>query len=39
MEGKIEATKLSLKQRAQTIPGPWIGAMEATILTGCSYFS
>ena len=36
-EGKIEATKLSLKQWAQTLPGPWIGAMEATIFTGWVY--
>jgi len=37
MEGKIEATRLALKQWAQTIPGPWIGAMEATIFTGWIY--
>jgi transposase len=37
MEGKLEATRLALKQWAQTIPGPWIGAMEATIFTGWIY--
>jgi transposase len=37
MEGKIEATKLSLQQWAQTVPGPWIGAMEATIFTSWVY--
>jgi transposase len=36
-EGKIEAKRFCLKQWAETLPGPWIGAMEATIFTGWVY--
>jgi transposase len=36
-EGKIDATRIALKQWTETIPGPWIGAMEATIFTGWIY--
>ena len=33
-EGKTDASRKELKQWAASIPGPWIGAMEATIFTG-----
>jgi len=36
-EGKIEATRKALQQWVETIPGPWIGAMEATLFTGWVY--
>ena len=36
-EGKIEATRKALQQWEETIPGPWIGAMEATLFTGWVY--
>ena len=36
-EGKIDANRKALKQWAESIPGPWIGAMEATIFTGWVY--
>ncbi len=36
-EGTIEATRKALKQWAEKLPAPWIGAMEATIFTGWIY--
>lgn len=36
-EGKIDASRKALKQWAESTPGPWIGAMEATIFTGWVY--
>lgn len=33
-EGKIAATRSSLDEWLKDLPGPWIGAMEATIFTG-----
>ena len=36
-EGKIDANRKALKQWAESTPGPWIGAMEATIFTGWVY--
>lgn len=36
-EGKIEATRMSLNEWVKTIPGQWIGAMEATLFTGWIY--
>jgi len=32
-QGKIVADRQSLGERIQGLPGPWIGAMEATIFT------
>jgi len=36
-EGTIEAKRVYLKQWAETLPCPWIGAMEATLFTGWIY--
>lgn len=36
-QGKIEAHRQSLSEWVQGLPGPWIGAMEATIFTGWVY--
>lgn len=36
-EGKIETKRVYLKQWAETLPSPWIGAIEATIFTGWIY--
>ena len=36
-QGKIEATRESLGAWAKGLPGPWVGAMEATIFTGWVY--
>jgi transposase len=36
-QGKIEADRKSLGEWVQGLPGPWIGAMEATIFTGWVY--
>ena len=36
-EGKIAADRQSLGAWANGLPGPWIGAMEATIFTGWVY--
>ena len=36
-QGKIEATRESLAEWSKGLPGPWIGAMEATIFTGWVY--
>lgn len=35
--GKIEASRKSLDEWLGRLPGPWIGAMEATIFTGWIY--
>ena len=35
--GKIPATRRSLDEWLKDLPGPWIGAMEATIFTGWIY--
>jgi transposase len=35
--GKIEASRKSLDEWLCRLPGPWIGAMEATIFTGWIY--
>ncbi len=36
-QGKIEADRKSLGEWAKGLPGPWVGAMEATIFTGWVY--
>jgi transposase len=36
-QGKVEATRPSLWEWVKGLPGPWIGAMEATIFTGWVY--
>ena len=36
-QGKIEADRKSLGEWVQGLPGPWVGAMEATIFTGWVY--
>ncbi len=36
-QGKIEANRKAVYEWVETIPGPWIGAMEATIFTGWIY--
>jgi len=36
-QGKIAADRQSLEEWAKGLPGPWIGAMEATIFTGWVY--
>lgn len=36
-QGKISADRNSLGEWAQALPGPWIGAMEATLFTGWVY--
>ena len=36
-QGKIEADRKSLDAWAKGLPGPWVGAMEATIFTGWVY--
>lgn len=36
-QGKIEANRTSLGNWAEGLPGPWVGAMEATIFTGWVY--
>lgn len=36
-QGKVEADRKSLGEWVKGLPGPWIGAMEATIFTGWVY--
>ncbi len=36
-QGKIDADRKSLGEWVEGLPGPWIGAMEATIFTGWIY--
>jgi transposase len=36
-QGKVSADRQSLDEWAQSLPGPWAGAMEATIFTGWVY--
>lgn len=36
-QGSIRSDRKSLEQWLKTIPGPWIGAMEATLFTGWIY--
>ena len=36
-QGKIEADRKSLGKWVKGLPGPWVGAMEATIFTGWVY--
>lgn len=36
-QGEINANRESLSEWANGIPGPWVGAMEATIFTGWIY--
>lgn len=36
-QGKIAATRSSLDEWVEALPGPWVGAMEATIFTGWIY--
>lgn len=36
-QGKIDADRESLGRWAKGVPGPWVGAMEATIFTGWVY--
>lgn len=36
-QGKVDADRKSLGEWAKGLPGPWVGAMEATIFTGWVY--
>lgn len=36
-QGKIDADRKSVDEWLQGLPGPWVGAMEATIFTGWIY--
>ena len=36
-QGKIEANRKSVEEWVKDLPGPWVGAMEATIFTGWVY--
>ena len=36
-QGMVGADRESLGQWAKSLPGPWVGAMEATIFTGWVY--
>jgi transposase len=36
-QGKIDANRQSVGEWADGLPGPWVGAMEATIFTGWIY--
>jgi transposase len=36
-QGKVDAERKSLGEWAKGLPGPWVGAMEATIFTGWVY--
>ncbi len=36
-QGMVGADRESLSQWAESLPGPWVGAMEATIFTGWVY--
>lgn len=36
-QGTVEATRAALRQWAGQLPGPWHGAMEATLFTGWIY--
>ena len=36
-QGMVDADRKSLHEWAQSLPGPWVGAMEATIFTGWIY--
>lgn len=36
-QGMIEANRRTVREWANELPGPWIGAMEATIFTGWIY--
>ena len=36
-QGKIDADRTSLGEWVKGLPGPWVGAMEATIFTGWVY--
>jgi len=36
-QGKIAAERTALKRWMSVLPGPWYGAMEATIFTGLGY--
>ncbi|MGA3086845.1 MAG: IS110 family transposase [Thermodesulfobacteriota bacterium] len=36
-QGKVEADRRSLGEWVKGLPGPWVGAMEATIFTGWVY--
>lgn len=36
-QGKVDADRTSLSEWAEGLPGPWVGAMEATIFTGWVY--
>lgn len=33
-QGKVDADRKSLTEWAESLPGPWVGAMEATLFTG-----
>jgi transposase len=37
MQGKIPADRKALFQWMKGLPGPWLGAMEATLFTGWVY--
>ena len=36
-QGKVEVDRKSLDEWVKALPGPWVGAMEATIFTGWVY--
>jgi hypothetical protein len=36
-EGQVPARRAELTAWARTLPGPWIGALEATLFTGWIY--
>lgn len=36
-QGEVAANRKSLGEWANGLPGPWVGAMEATIFTGWIY--
>lgn len=36
-QGKVDADRKSLTEWAESLPGPWVGAMEATLFTGWVY--
>lgn len=37
LRGKVRATRQDLEEWARSLPGPWIGAMEATMFSGWIY--
>jgi hypothetical protein len=35
--GSVAATRAALSEWAEALPGPWVGALEATLFTGWIY--